>query len=132
VSEKIIVLVSDSGDSKHGEISIVEDPRKAEKLVEMLLEAGFEQERIRVFSGRQSDFQVSQRPIVELVSEGEEEEPRVGVAEQVAAVPEAAPDAEETETDGRQQEESKTEEEKVTAAAEAGAPVRFSSLFRSA
>ena len=132
MSEKIIVLVSDRGDSKHGEISIVEDPRKAEKLVEMLLEAGFEQERIRVFAGRQSDFQVSQRPIVELVSEGEEEEPRAGVAEQVAAAPEAAPDAEETEADGRQQEESKTEEEKVAAAAEAGAPVRFSSLFRSA
>ncbi len=131
MSEKIIVLVSDRGDSKHGEISIVDDPRKAEKLVETLLEAGFEQERIRVFSGRQSDFQVSQRPIVALVGEGEEGEPPVGVGGEAVAVPERAPDAEETETDGRQQEESKTEEE-VSAAAEAGAPVKFSSLFRSA
>jgi len=71
VSEKIIVLVSDRGDSKHGEISIVDDPRKAEKLVETLLEAGFEQERIRVFAGSASDFQVSQRPIVARGGEGE-------------------------------------------------------------
>ena len=131
MSEKIIVLVSDRGDSKHGEISVVDEPRKAEKLVETLLEAGFEQERIHVFAGSQSDFQVSQRPVVALVGEGEEEEPRVGVAEQEAAAPEPAPDATETETDGRQQEESKTEEE-VPATAETAAPVRFSSLFRSA
>ena len=129
MSEKIIVLVSDRGDSKHGEISIVDDPHKAEKLVETLLEAGFEQERIRVFAGRQSDFQVSQRPIVALVGEGEEEEPRAGVAEQEAATPEPAPDA--TETGDREIEESETEEE-VPATAETAAPVRFSSLFRSA
>ncbi len=131
MSEKIIVLVSDRGDSKHGEISIVDDPHKAEKLVETLLEAGFEQDRIHVFAGSQSDFQVSQRPVVALVGEGEEEEPRVGVGGEEAAVPEPAPDAEETETDGRQQEESKTEEE-VPAAAQTAAPVKFSSLFRSA
>ena len=130
MSEKIIVLVSDRGDSKHGEISIVDEPRKAEKLVETLLEAGFEKERIHVFAGRASDFQVSQRPVVALVGEGEEEEPRVGVAEQDAA-PEPAPDADETETGDREIEESETEEE-VPATAETAAPVRFSSLFRSA
>jgi len=129
VSEKIIVLVSDRGDSKHGEISVVDEPRKAEKLVETLLEAGFEQERIHVFAGSQSDFQVSQRPVVALVGEGEEEEPRVGVAEQEAAAPEPAPDA--TETGDREIEESETEEE-VPATAETAAPVKFSSLFRSA
>ena len=131
MSEKIIVLVSDRGDSKHGEISIVDDPRKAEKLVETLLEAGFEQDRIHVFAGRASDFQVSQRPVVALVGEGEEEEPRVGVAEQEAAAPEPAPDATETETGDREIEESETEEE-VPATAETAAPVKFSSLFRSA
>ena len=129
MSEKIIVLVSDRGDSKHGEISVVDEPRKAEKLVETLLEAGFEQERIHVFAGSQSDFQVSQRPVVALVGEGEEEEPRVGVAEQEAAAPEPAPDA--TETGDREIEESETEEE-VPATAETAAPVKFSSLFRSA
>ena len=131
MSEKIIVLVSDRGDSKHGEISVVDEPRKAEKLVETLLEAGFEQERIHVFAGSQSDFQVSQRPVVALVGEGEEGEPPVGVGGEEAAVPEPAPDAEETETDSGQGEESETEEE-VPAAAQTAAPVRFSSLFRSA
>ena len=131
MSEKIIVLVSDRGDSKHGEISIVDDPHKAEKLVETLLEAGFEQERIHVFAGRQSDFQVSQRPVVALAGEGDEGEPQVGVAEQEAAAAEPAPDAEETETSDREIEESETEEE-VPATAQTAAPVRFSSLFRSA
>ncbi len=131
MSEKIIVLVSDRGDSKHGEISIVDDPRKAEKLVETLLEAGFEQDRIHVFAGRASDFQVSQRPVVALVGEGEEDEPQVRLAGEEAAAPEPAPGAEETETDSGQGEESKTEEE-VPATAETAAPVKFSSLFRSA
>ena len=49
-SEKIIVLVSDKGDSKHGEISVLNDPQKAERLVETLLEAGFEAERIKVLA----------------------------------------------------------------------------------
>jgi hypothetical protein len=139
--EKIIVLVSDRGDSKHGEISVVDEPRKAEKLVETLLEAGFEQDRIHVFSGRQSEFQVSQRPVVALVGEGEEEEAQAGFAtpEVVAAEPE--PYAGKTEADGGQGEggegeggegeEAETGEE-VPATAEAGAPVKFSSLFRSA
>jgi len=130
VSEKIIVLVSDRGDSKHGEISVLDDPHKAEKLVETLLEAGFEQERIQVFAGSQSDFQVSQRPVVALVAEGEESAPQVGVSGQEAAAGEPSPAAEETEAGDRQEGESETEE--VPASAETAAPVKFSSLFRSA
>jgi len=129
VNEKIIVLVTDRGDSKHGEISVVDDPHRAEKLVETLLEAGFERDRIRVFAGRQSDFEVSQRPVVALMGEGEEAQ--VGVTEQEASVSEPAPAAEEPQTTGGQGEESDVEEE-VAAAAQTGAPVKFSSLFRSA
>ncbi len=134
MSENIIVLVTDRGDSKHGEISVVDDPGKAEKLVETLLEAGFEQERIHVFAGRESDFQVSQRPVVALVGEGEEDEPQVSVAREEAAAPEPTPDARETETGDTQGEGTKTSEteEEVAATAEAAAPVKFSSLFRSA
>src|SRR3989338_11663143 len=76
VSEKIIVLVSDRGDSKHGEVSVLDDPQKAERLVETLLEAGFEPGRIHVFAGRASEFQVSHRPVVALMAEGEEGEPQ--------------------------------------------------------
>ena len=36
MSEKIIVLVTDRGDSKHGEISIVDEPRKAELFLQWL------------------------------------------------------------------------------------------------
>jgi hypothetical protein len=130
VSEKIIVLVSDRGDSKHGEISVVDDPHKAEKLVETLLEAGFEQERIRVFAGSQSDFQVSQRPVVALVAEGEEGAPEVAISGQEADAKEPSPAAEETEAGDREEGESETEE--VAASGETTTPVKFSSLFRSA
>lgn len=130
MSEKIIVLVSDRGDSKHGEISVLDDPHKAEKLVETLLEAGFEQERIRVFAGSQSDFQVSQRPVVALVADGEEEGPQVDISRQEAAASEPSPAAEETEAGDREEGESETEE--VAASGEATTPVKFSSLFRSA
>ena len=130
MSEKIIVLVSDRGDSKHGEVSVLDDPQKAERLVETLLEAGFESERIRVFSGRASEFEISHRPVVALMAEGEEGEvqaqPQAAAEEPapVTAMPEAAPQAEAAAETG--------EEEAVAAGAETAAPVRFSSLFRSA
>ncbi len=48
---KAIVLVADRDDAKYGEITVVDDLRKAERLVETLLEAGFDRERIQVFVG---------------------------------------------------------------------------------
>src|SRR3970040_670178 len=76
VSEKIIVLVSDRGDSKHGEVSVLDDPQKAERLLETLREPGSEPERIRVFTGRASEFEISHRPVVALMAEGEAGEPQ--------------------------------------------------------
>ncbi len=143
-SENIIVLVCDRGDSKHGEITVLDDPQKAERLVETLLEAGFEQDRIRVFAGRTSEYQISHRPVVALVdgqedggqqpaAEGESrevepEQPVAGepVAEEPAAVASAM-------GSGAQEEavaEAKGEEQ--SSGAETAAPIRFSSLFRSA
>ena len=125
MSDKIIVLVSDKGDSKHGEVSVLDDPQKAERLVETLLEAGFEPERIRVFAGRASEFQVSHRPVVALVAEGEEAEPQ--------ARPEAVPVTASADTTPAAEVSAETgEEEAVAAGAEVASPVRFSSLFRSA
>ena len=126
MSEKIIVLVSDKGDSRHGEVSVLDDPQKAERLVETLLEAGFEPDRIRVFAGRASEFQVSHRPVVALMAEGEEGEPQARAevaleqAVPVTASAEAAPEAEAGAETGEEE------------AAEVATPVRFSSLFRSA
>ncbi len=174
MDETIIVLVSDKDDSKHGEISILDDPQKAERLVETLLEAGFEESRIRVFNGRSSEFAVNHRPVVALVDgssegtrrpaaegksrEGKAEEPaaaverrddkveepaaaaerREGKAEEPAAVAERREGkaderaAEVAVAQSRIQEPEMTEEEEAPATTEIAAPVRFSSLFRSA
>lgn len=111
---------------------MLDEPRKAERLVETLLEAGFEQERIRVFAGSQSDFEVSQRPVVALVGEGEEGEPQVGSGgQEVPAEEPSRAVVEETEPGSREEGEGEPDEE-VPAAAETAGPVRFSSLFRSA
>ncbi|MCH7835370.1 MAG: hypothetical protein IH864_00715 [Chloroflexi bacterium] len=153
-SEKIIVLVCDKDDSKHGEITIMDDPQKAERLVETLLEAGFEKDRIRVFAGRTSEFQISHRPVVALVdgqegggrqpaavAESSEVEPEQPVAEEpVAEEPVAEePVAEEPAAvasamgSGAQEEAvAETKGEQQSSGAETAAPIRFSSLFRSA
>ncbi len=66
----IIVLVADAEDSNRGEITVLDNPRKAEVLVETLLEAGLDQERIRLFSGSRAHVKVSTRPEVALMDEG--------------------------------------------------------------
>lgn len=134
--ERIIVLVTDKGDSKHGEVSVLDDPEKAERLVETLLEAGFEQERIRVFSGRLSEFQISHRPVVALVADGEElpppeVEPVAAAAEPAVAEASIAP-AQEAEGASAQEPQDETAEGEEAPVGEEAAPVRFSSLFRSA
>ena len=98
---KAIIVVTDIDDEKHGEISIVDDIKRAERLVETLIEAGFDRERIRVFSGSELDVQVSNRPVVSL-GKGE------GAVEGSAA-----------------------EDRKAEDAGSAESNVKFSSLFRS-
>ncbi len=69
MANQIIVLVTDRGDPKHGEITVLDAVDKAERLIETLLEAGFEQERIRVFTGNDVPMKVSYRPVVEIPGE---------------------------------------------------------------
>ena len=135
MNETIIVLVSDKDDSKHGEISILDDPQKAERLVETLLEAGFDERRIRVFNGRSSEFQISHRPVVALVDGSSEEtrrpapesKSREGKGDEPAADIAVAPSRNQ-----EPPEDEMTEEAEAPATAENVTPVRFSSLFRSA
>lgn len=68
MSESVMVIVSDLDDAKHGEINVVENLQKAARLVETLLEAGFDQTRVRVFSGAELDMRVRHRPVVALVT----------------------------------------------------------------
>jgi hypothetical protein len=63
-----MVIVSDTDDAKHGEINLVENLQKAARLVETMLEAGFDQSRIRVFTSSEMDMRVRQRPVVALVT----------------------------------------------------------------
>ena len=145
--------------------------------METLLEAGFDERRIRVFNGRSSEFQISHRPVVALVdgsSEGTrrpapEGKSREGKAEEPAATVESrdekvegpaatvesrdekveGPAAQADRREGKAEEpaaevavaqsriqeppeDEMTEDEEAPAAAEIAAPVRFSSLFRSA
>jgi hypothetical protein len=84
-----MVIVSDLDDAKHGEINVVEDPQKAARLVETLLEAGFDQTRIRVFSGAEMDMRVRQRPVVALVT-GDQADETAEVEEQTQRRPVAS------------------------------------------
>lgn len=69
MSAKFIVVVSDRDDSKRAEITVADNPRTAAHLVETLLEAGFERERIQLYTGHQTEMRVSSRPVVALVDE---------------------------------------------------------------
>ncbi len=77
MSDKFVMVVSDKSDGKHGEISVLNSAREVERLVETLLEAGFDQERIRVFTGSEAEFATTYRPVVSLADEANQTaEPR--------------------------------------------------------
>ena len=79
---KVIVFVADRGDQRLGEVSVFDSSGEAERLLETLLEAGYDRQRIRVFSGAEMEARVSQRPIVALVS-GDQKE--AGAGEEVGS-----------------------------------------------
>ena len=70
MSGKTLVVVYEQDDDKRGEITIVENSQKAARVVETLLEAGFERDRIRIFTGGEMSMQVTHRPVVALVDGG--------------------------------------------------------------
>ncbi len=67
MSTKVIVMVSDRDNAKRGEITVADNPRTAAHLVETLLEAGFQQEQIKLYSGEEAEMRISSRPVVALV-----------------------------------------------------------------
>ena len=66
MATEIVVFVADLDGSNRGELTVLEDPRKAERLVETMLEAGVEQERVTVFYAAPLEMEVRQRPVVSL------------------------------------------------------------------
>ncbi len=69
MSDKFVLVVSDESDRKHGVISVLDTAHETERLVETLLGAGFDQERIRVFTGSEAEFVTTSRPVVSLAEE---------------------------------------------------------------
>ena len=66
MTKRTIVVVSDLDNSNHGEINVLDSPDGAARLVESLLESGYDSERIRVFTGDELEMQVTHRPVVTL------------------------------------------------------------------
>jgi hypothetical protein len=60
-AQKIILFVADRADPKMGELMIIDDAKKAESTIEGLLEAGYDREHVRVFSGTPSEVAVTHR-----------------------------------------------------------------------
>jgi hypothetical protein len=123
---KTLVMIYDQDDNKHGEISVMENPQKAARLVETLLEAGFARERIRVFTGDEMGLQVTHRPVVALVEGGA---PPTGETTEEAPASESETEQEEVAAP------TKAEREELTVAS--SVPfikdgVRFSTAFRPA
>ncbi len=63
---QVLVLVADRDNPNHTEITVLDETVDAERLFETLLEAGIEQERIRIFSGTELHAQVTHKPVVAL------------------------------------------------------------------
>jgi hypothetical protein len=125
MSERTIVMILDESDQKRAEVSVMDTAHKAARLVETLLEAGFQQERIRIFTGAEMEMQVTHRPVVALVGSDAPEEklenaidaPADNEAEPEEALPRAKADLQEVGAN-------------VVPGVKDG--VRFSSLFRPA
>jgi hypothetical protein len=69
VAQNVIVLISDLDNAIRGEVNVLESPDEAVRLVESLIESGFEQERIRVFLGDEMQLEVRHRPVVSLTND---------------------------------------------------------------
>src|SRR5713226_1745945 len=68
MAASMVVMVLDPDDPKRGEINVVNDARAAAQMVESFLEAGYEQNRVRVFSASPLEMRVVQKPVVSFVA----------------------------------------------------------------
>jgi len=67
MSEKFLVFLSDEDSPDRGEIRFFDDAEQGSLHAESLLESGYEQPRIRVFTSTEVEVLVSHRPVVSLV-----------------------------------------------------------------
>ncbi len=69
MADKFILVVSDPENSKQNEVTVLDSADDAKRTLESLLEAGYEQDGLRVFAGSQIDVVATYRPVVALVSD---------------------------------------------------------------
>lgn len=122
MSESVIVVVREGDDARRGEMWVLQAPQEAATLVESLLEAGLEEDRIRVFAGGEMQMRVTLKPLVSLLGDAGPNEELKDERAQEAHVEEAdAGESRDAERPSRQQQED----------AYIRNGVRFSSQFRS-
>ncbi len=62
------IVVASGDNPKQGAVTVLHDAAETERFVEVLLRAGVEQERIQILSGREVHSQITQRPVVTLIT----------------------------------------------------------------
>jgi len=73
MSNTVMVVVADLDNAAHGEINVLKSPDEAAKLVETLIESGYDQSRVRVFAADEFQISVYHRPVVALSTATDEE-----------------------------------------------------------
>jgi hypothetical protein len=130
---RLIVMVSGLDDASHGELNILDSPEQAQSLIETLLESGFEQERIRVFTGDEMQMTVHHRPVVSLIgANGRGPDGRGGRKEDAPSGEEAPEPQQEQETEHATARSVAVGPEEVAAQPGVRNGVRFSTQFRPA
>jgi hypothetical protein len=64
---KFLLIVSDDNDGNHAEVATLDTATEIERRIESLLAAGFDADRIQVFTGGQTGVKVTQQPVVHLI-----------------------------------------------------------------
>jgi len=70
--EHILVAVRDEGQERRGQGSLIDDRRRAERIVAALIEAGVEEQAVSALRARELPLRVTYRWVVELVDERDE------------------------------------------------------------
>jgi len=85
MADEFLVFVADEETQERGDISFFTGANDAASHAESLLEAGYDQSRIRVFSSKEMNLHVTHRPVVSFVG-GED-----NGASQTSEAPESTP-----------------------------------------
>ena len=117
MTAQFLVVLVDDKDPERGEFRLVDGPADVARYVETLLEAGYGQERVRVFEAAEIHLEVNYRPVVSL-----------GADCAPAAVPASAPP--QTDEPVEDEDEQQAESDDANEAQGMRNGVRFSELFR--